>query len=65
MRGGDELFGIGARAILEARLETIGRIFQHASFRGDAARTFLEAAFPDSGPFLDHRRLPGERAINE
>jgi hypothetical protein len=63
--GGDELLGIGARAILEARLETIGRIVQHAGFRGDATRSFLEAALPDSGPFLDHRGLPGARAINE
>ena len=47
MRGGDQLLGIGADAVFEARAEGVLRFFEHAAVGRDRAPAALQIACPD------------------
>src|SRR5690606_39984209 len=46
VRGPDQLLGIRPGAGLEARLETVLRLFEHAGFGGDHPAALFETALP-------------------
>src|SRR5690606_25842463 len=64
MRRSDELFRIAPGLRLKTRRHTIGGFSQSARFGRNHATAFLEAAFPDSRPFLDHFRSFSVGAIH-
>src|SRR6185295_16189857 len=61
VRRADELFRIGARAVFEARLETVGRVLEHAGLGGDGAATFLQTSLPERRTLLDHGLLSNSK----
>ncbi len=52
--GGDELFGVGAGAFFEARLEAVGGVVQGVALGGDGALAGFEVAVPEGGCFAVH-----------
>src|SRR3954471_22100716 len=59
MSGRDQLLGIRALLVLEARLEGIGRVGQDARVGRERAVAVLAGTAPESSRFADHDRLLG------
>ena len=54
----DQLLGIGALLVLEAGLERIGRLGEHAGFAGEMAGAVAAGALPDCFCLADHLNSP-------
>jgi hypothetical protein len=54
VRSRDQFFRIGALAVFESRLETVGRVAKNAGLGGNRSATILDAAVPHGPCLLDH-----------
>src|SRR6266851_6440567 len=61
VRGGEQLFGIGAHAVFKTGAERILCLFQRAAIGGNGALTAFQIALPDGARFALHARSPSLR----
>src|SRR5271155_2316151 len=54
VRGGEQLFRVGAYAVLKARAEAVLRVLERAALGADAAFTVFESTVPNCAAFAIH-----------
>src|SRR5436190_13190790 len=64
MRGGNQLFGIGAGRVLKTRGKRVGSIGEHSARRGDAAFSILQTTLPYCTGFSLHSRSSNKYGLD-